>query len=268
MKTCKCCNEQKELEAFDKRAVAKDGRSGRCKVCRKTAYTAKRESILKRRKELRNEIKDTPEFKEKRRQKYAQNRDIVRGQQRAYREANREKVKAQKKRYYEKNKDRILAEQKADRAANPELYRERERVNRQNNLERERMTQREYCKSRRENDLQYRILGNLRTRIRLSIRNKSECTRDLLGCSLDKFIHHLEAQFAPDMTWANYGSYWSIDHIKPCCAFDLNDPEQQRACFNWTNCRPLSRIENSRKGGTTDRESRRKSDQTADSRVS
>jgi hypothetical protein len=42
------------------------------------------------------------------------------------------------------------------------------------------------------------------------------------------------------MSWDNYGiKGWHIDHIIPCAAFDLTDPEQQKICFHYTNLRPL-----------------------------
>ena len=49
------------------------------------------------------------------------------------------------------------------------------------------------------------------------------------------------------MTWQNYGDGWHIDHIHPCAAFDLTDPEQQKACFHWSNLQPLWAIDNFRK---------------------
>ena len=49
------------------------------------------------------------------------------------------------------------------------------------------------------------------------------------------------------MSWDNYGSYWDIDHIIPCASFNLDNLEEQKKCFIFTNTRPLSKIENQRK---------------------
>jgi len=35
-----------------------------------------------------------------------------------------------------------------------------------------------------------------------------------------------------------------IDHFIPCAKFDLNDPEQQRECFNWMNLRIIPASKN------------------------
>ena len=41
---------------------------------------------------------------------------------------------------------------------------------------------------------------------------------------------------------------WVIDHIRPCCSFDLTDPKQVKACFSPQNLRWLTAEENTRKG--------------------
>jgi hypothetical protein len=185
--------------------------------------------------------------REARRKYYHKNKHI----QQAWKEKNRDKVNEGKMQSYYRYKEGILARQKARRDANIEAFRDRKRQNRAARLEDVRKYDREYGKTRRKNDTNFRILGNLRNRIRLAIRNKSESTRDLLGCSLDEFKTHLQNKFAPEMNWENYGSYWSIDHIIPCAAFDLSDPEQQKKCFHWTNCQPLTKRENSIKSNKT-----------------
>jgi len=40
------------------------------------------------------------------------------------------------------------------------------------------------------------------------------------------------------MNWKNHGD-WHIDHIYPCSKFYLNDPEEQKICFNYKNLAPL-----------------------------
>jgi hypothetical protein len=39
-----------------------------------------------------------------------------------------------------------------------------------------------------------------------------------------------------------------IDHIKPCAAFDLTDPAQQKECFHFSNLQLLWAEDNLSKG--------------------
>lgn len=200
------------------------------------------QNVIKNR-ERRAKIWYSPEEIAKRRAYYDKNKEYYRG----YRKANLERDRPIKLASYHRHKHEILAKSQIKRDANREAHRIKCRAVRHRNLEHYRKKSREYVRERRKRDPQFRILGNLRARIRMALRDKSECTRDLLGCSLDHFIKHLESQFAPEMSWTNYGSYWSIDHIRPCASFDLTDESQQRECFNWRNCQPLTIPENSAK---------------------
>lgn len=88
----------------------------------------------------------------------------------------------------------------------------------------------------------FRLKETIRSRIRNSIngKNKSQNTLNLLGCKIPELKLYLESKFTSGMTWENYGFYgWHIDHIKPCAAFDLTIPEQQRECFHFSNLQPL-----------------------------
>ena len=78
-------------------------------------------------------------------------------------------------------------------------------------------------------------------------KNKSKSTFELLGCSVDKFKVYLEGRFDDNMNWNNYGSYWELDHIIPCSAFDLVNSDEQKKCFHYSNVRPLSVYENRQK---------------------
>jgi hypothetical protein len=72
---------------------------------------------------------------------------------------------------------------------------------------------------------------------------------ELVGMTPSELMNYLEAMFTDGMTWDNYGK-WHLDHIRPCASFDLSDPEQQRACFNYANLQPLWAKDNLIKGAT------------------
>ena len=93
-------------------------------------------------------------------------------------------------------------------------------------------------------------MHNLRCRLNRALKGniKSARTIDLVGCSIEFLLKHLEKLFYNIMTWDNHGKYWEIDHIIPCDSFDLTDPEQQRKCFHWTNLQPLTIKQNRSKG--------------------
>lgn len=113
-------------------------------------------------------------------------------------------------------------------------------------------TRNSYRRERQEADVNYRLRRTLPTRIRQAIKSASgyKCTSStkLLGCSIDQVRKHLETLFQDGMSWDNHGD-WHIDHIKPCVAFDLTDPEQQRECFHYTNLQPLWAEDNLQKAG-------------------
>ena len=82
----------------------------------------------------------------------------------------------------------------------------------------------------------------------LAVNKKIGNTFELVGCSKDELATFLEAEFTEGMTWDNYGM-WHVDHMRPCCAFDLEDLEEQKKCFHWTNLQPLWANANCSKGG-------------------
>jgi hypothetical protein len=105
-----------------------------------------------------------------------------------------------------------------------------------------------YMSNKYKTDHNLRIKTNLSSMVRYAMRNggtKRQRTMDLLGCSIEEFINHMESKFTNGMTWDNYGVLgWHMDHIIPCASFDLTDEKQQRECFHYTNLQPLWHYEN------------------------
>ena len=47
------------------------------------------------------------------------------------------------------------------------------------------------------------------------------------------------------MSWKNHGYYgWHIDHILPCAGFNLENTQEQKYCFHYSNMQPLWAKEN------------------------
>lgn len=87
-----------------------------------------------------------------------------------------------------------------------------------------------------------RLESNLRNRLKelvAPLSHKSTKIHSLIGCTRTQLHSHLEVQFLPGQTWANYGTAWHVDHIMPAASYNLEVPEQQRACFHYTNLQPL-----------------------------
>lgn len=111
--------------------------------------------------------------------------------------------------------------------------------------------EREYRHSRRQEDMFFKIKGNLSSRLSDLIQNRGlgQRTVELLGCDKDIFLKHLESQFTEGMTWENYGlKGWHVDHIIPISSYDLtNEDEVKKAC-HYSNLQPLWWQDNLEKG--------------------
>jgi hypothetical protein len=111
--------------------------------------------------------------------------------------------------------------------------------------------EREYRRTNANRNVSCRLRGYLRKCVTNG--KKTARTEQLLGCSFAGFVTHLERQFIPPMSWAAFlRGEIHIDHIVPCSRFDLSEPQQQRACFHYSNLQPLWASDNVRKGKRLD----------------
>jgi hypothetical protein len=247
MKRCGKCKEVKGREGFNKCRSRKDGLQHWCKACDKAHYNTNRDRVAERRAVFRSA-----------------NREKVSASRKAYYEANREKVSASRKAYYEANRETVSAARKAYRKANREKVSARNKAYREAN--RDKVTAAfnawyeankkhkvasdvAYQRNRHRTDHDYRLRCNLRTRLRMAIRNNAKTGSAVsdLGCSIAELWLHLESQFQPGMTRENYGKLWHVDHNYPLAAADLTDRVQFLAACNWRNLQPMLGPENLRK---------------------
>ncbi len=260
MKTCKKCQNEKELNEF---ALKGKHRRHVCRECVRGNVVSKVCSKCQIEKNV-SEFGKTSDSRdgyryccnECRRKERLANRDEINRQRRENCNANIEKVRGKANTYYWKNREVIRNKVKQHRQTNREHFLILGREYRQMNGDKIRKNYREYVKNRREVDLNFKLRGNLRNRVKDVLSRgkykKSIHTMELLGCTVDFLRNYLESRFVEGMTWDNYGGKngWQIDHIMPCASFDLSKPENQKKCFHYTNLQPLS-ADNNRKKHTS-----------------
>lgn len=97
-----------------------------------------------------------------------------------------------------------------------------------------------------------RIVNSLRKRLNTCFKKKSMHTFDYLDMDYSIFKEWLELafnmqHFNKDLTINNYGSVWALDHVIPCAIFNMEDEEEAKICFHWSNIQPLISSLNSAK---------------------
>jgi hypothetical protein len=218
-KRCYKCKEKKEVSFMVKCNRTTDGYSTICKQCKSNHYEQNKTEILKKQEIYRSTHKQEIAARDK---KYAEN--------------NKDKIQKYRADYYEQNRD-------ATRVKSKEYY--------QSNREKCIRRGIEWKRERLKEDPIFRLECNLRSRVKNAIKfdagEKAEGTFKLLGCTIQQVRTFLEAEFEPGMSWDNYGE-WHVDHIRPCASFNLEDPEEQKKCFHWTNLQPLWALDNILKG--------------------
>jgi hypothetical protein len=145
------------------------------------------------------------------------------------------------KRFYHKNKDKRKEYDKKYRFGKTRhKYLENKRKN---------------SRKRYHNNIQNKLGELLRVRLYTALKvqgiKKNNSTMELVGCSKEELIQHLESQFKDGMCWQNWSlNGWHIDHIRPVSSFDLSDPTQIKECFHFSNLQPLWAIENLQKSNS------------------
>jgi hypothetical protein len=157
---------------------------------------------------------------------------------RDYKARNRQKVSAYNETWKKDNQKPVSDYNKKYNTENREAIQKRQSATR---------------RIRNANDPNFKLTCQLRWRLYKYIKsqgtNDSDYMKDLIGCNWEAFEVWLRYQFNDQMTFANYGTYWHIDHVQPCCIFDVTDKRLRELCFHWSNLRPLKKEENQSKTG-------------------
>jgi len=164
----------------------------------------------------------------------SKNKDKIKSMRREWLSYNTERDRASKKLYVNNNKQKVK-DSKALWARHNATY------------------FKEYNKKRREVDVEFKLRGNIRTRLCNAIRGGKKpgsAVKDL-GCTIKELKQYLESNFQEGMTWENWGlgeGKWSVDHIIPLSSFDLTNREQFLKACHYTNLQPLWALDNLKKG--------------------
>ena len=109
----------------------------------------------------------------------------------------------------------------------------------------------EWCRKERNCNVNYRLKKSIAARLR-SVLKKDNTTMNYIGCNIQYLREWFEYNFTKNMTWDNYGSFWSIDHIIPVSKFDLTKENEKLRCWHWSNLVPVTVNYNSKKKHSID----------------
>lgn len=161
-----------------------------------------------------------------------------------WREENPESHKLWREKYIDYDKVRKQKHYELNRGK----YIQRSTDYRNSNKDRVNQVVRYYRKKRFSEDKVFKITFNVRKRIRdiLKLKGdiKKETTFEIIGCSPNELVQHLQTQFKDGMSWDNYGE-WHIDHIIPLSSGKTL--EDIRKLCRYTNLQPLWAKDNLKK---------------------
>lgn len=186
------------------------------------------------------------------------NKEKLKDINKRYRESHKEQAKEIHKKWREKNREYINKKTRENYKENPLAYKlacakyiathqEKEKERHHNYKINNRDKCSAYERKRRKEPL-YRLKGNIRSLINISIKkknfNKTTKVEEILGCSIEYFIEYLKKLFKEGMTIENHGE-WHIDHIIPISS--ATTEEEVIKLNHYSNLQPLWAKENLKK---------------------
>lgn len=261
---CSLCGEYKYPSEFAKMKGSAHGYQSRCKLCKSKEHALKHppkvkiipETIVCR---VCGLEKSRTDFRKNRlvcklcvsiiRRPYFEKYRIESADKiKEHREETIDAIRAKSAEYYIKNRDVLRAKAK--------LYRSQIRERLRLEAIEYRKTHREqinaYFRNRKQTDVAFNLMTKIRGRFMEIVGNKlhgskSKAIKKFVGITFEELKEYLESQFTEGMTWENHGTYWHIDHIIPCAAFDPTDESQVAMCFHYSNLQPLIGKDNASK---------------------
>jgi hypothetical protein len=201
LKKCYKCSQEKLIKEFCKNKNNKDGLNNRCKECSKKHHN---QWYLKNKQKVINNIKkwrlNNPEKRKK--------------QDEVYRLKHPNEIKKSKNLYKINHSDRV------------------------------KKSKEKWHLNQLKKSSVYKLINNYRSRINWALKlqnvKKSLHTIEDLGCNTIEFKNYINSKLKPGMLLENNGlKKWHIHHIIPIHTFDLNNIEEQKKAFHYTNCIPI-----------------------------
>lgn len=268
-KKCKACLEEKELSEFYKNSKTRDGLFSKCKLCVENKIKIPKKSSIEDGVKccttcgITKELKDFDNCKDcvdkhinnckvcqgKKKKEYRENNvEKIKENQKNWRDTNKEYKKQKAREWYLKNRDRILEKAKEHYEENKveiqKYKKEWDILNRDYLNEKERQ--------RKLEDPLFKLTHNIRGLMHQSFKRackgtykKSDKTENILGCTIQEFIEHLQSLFTEGMTLENHGNCeecWHIDHKIPISS--AKTEEEIIKLNHYTNLQPLWRSDN------------------------
>lgn len=229
---------KEEARAYNKAYREKNAK--RIAAQRKAYRANNKDKIAQQRRDYLK--RNSEKLRQTQRLKYIKNKDKYSEQAKKYYKENSETIKERTRAYYYANRDAILAKEK-------------EKIKTPKQVEAARKSAARYARERRKSDALFTITGRMRCRINDALRKrgfpKTGKTEELLGCSYETLLHHLESQFRDGMSWGNR-NHWHIDHITPLAS--ARTEEELTKLFHYTNLQPLWARDNLKKGAKANHE--------------
>ena len=229
---CKNCKIEKPLtnDYFRPEKRVKTGYEVTCKSCQK--IKAKQRRIINHSKCLQKEadLRKTHKYQTYHKQYY---------------ELNKEKIKLRSLSNYYKNPLPALNRSKQQKVRLGDIYKNYLKEYRKKNKT---DLNKKFLK-RLKTDIMFRMRHQLRSRLLKLLKStpKQNSMINYIGCTFEFLKEYIEKQFVNGMTWENRGTYWELDHIIPCRAFDFRVDEQVKKCFHYSNLKPILKTENRQK---------------------
>lgn len=201
-------------------------------------YSKRPEVKAKKKEYMRNyrinyEAKNKELIAKRKREYYLKNKQLIDARNKEWHKNNKDKFRAYRKIYDLANKEKML-KTSSDwyYAQDRDEYRRKKRIWENNAL---------------KTNINYLIKKRSRIRIIQAFNSYTKTGKikpaDEYGINYNLIIEKLISTLPKDFKDKKY----VVDHIKPCCSFDLTNPEEVKKCFSPDNLRWLTWEENSHK---------------------